>query len=69
MAYPVLKRYHYPAVLFAYTDFIKWQKGSLRYDDIETMTKHQWTVESHTKSHMHMGKDEENYSRAILKFF
>ncbi len=62
IAYPVLKRYHYPAVLFAYTDFIKWQKGSLRYDDIETMTKHQWTVESHTKSHMHMGKDEENYS-------
>ncbi len=62
IAYPVVKRYRYPAVLFAYTDFIKWQKGSLRYDDILTMQKDNWTIESHTKSHLHMGKDEENYS-------
>lgn len=61
-AYPVVKRYRYPAVLFAYTDFIKWQKGAIRFDDIEAMQKNNWTVESHTKSHWHMGKDEENYT-------
>ena len=61
-AYPVVKKYNYPAVLFAYTDFIKWQKGAIRFEEIETMLKNNWTVESHSKSHLHMGKDEEHYA-------
>jgi peptidoglycan/xylan/chitin deacetylase (PgdA/CDA1 family) len=58
IACPVVKRYRYPAILFAYTDFIKWQKGALRYDDIQTMQKNGWSVECHTKSHYNLGLEE-----------
>jgi len=58
-AYPVLKEFGYPGVLFLYTDFIRGQNDALRYSEIEEMQKNGMVVESHTKSHLNLGLEEE----------
>jgi peptidoglycan/xylan/chitin deacetylase (PgdA/CDA1 family) len=58
-AYPVVKEFGYPAVLFLYTDFVRGQKDSVKYPEIEEMRKNGWAVESHTKSHMNLGVEGE----------
>ncbi len=51
-AYPILKRLHFPGVLFIYSDFIRYQGPlCLKYSDIRTMMKNGLVVESHSKSH------------------
>ena len=58
-AYPVIKEFGYPGVLFLYTDFIRSQSDSLRYEEIEEMEKNGFDLESHSKSHMNMGLEGE----------
>src|SRR5260221_1331983 len=38
-AYPVVKEFGYPGVLFLYTDFVRSQSDSMRYSEIEEMGK------------------------------
>ncbi len=58
-AYPVVKEFAYPGVLFLYTDFIRSQSDSLRYSEIEEMQKNGFDLESHTKSHLNLGLEGE----------
>ncbi len=58
-AYPVFRKFGYPGVLFLYTDFIRGQNKSLRYTEIEAMQRKGMAVESHTKSHLNLGLEEE----------
>jgi len=58
-AYPVVKEFGYPGVLFLYTDFIRSQSDSLRYSEIEEMQKNGFDLESHTKSHLNLGLEGE----------
>lgn len=81
-AYPVVKKFGYPAVLFAYTDFIRWgnpetppkdakkkkkNEVSLKLSAIEEMLKNGWTIESHTKSHMNLGKEKDKRAPAAYQ--
>ena len=63
-AYPVVKEFGCPAVLFLYTDFVRGQKDSVKYAEIEEMRKNGWAVESHTKSHMNLGVEGEKRETA-----
>ncbi len=58
-AYPVFRKFGYPGVLFLYTDFIRGQKDSLHYTEIAALQRAGIAVESHTKSHLNLGLEEE----------
>lgn len=60
LAYPVLKKYNFPATLFLYTDFIEKNSNSLTWEEIREMTKNNIEIGSHTLSHCNLLKYQEN---------
>jgi len=50
-AYPVLKKYGFPATIFVITDFIG-KEGFLTWDQIRQMQDNNITIGSHTKNHL-----------------
>lgn len=76
-AYPILKKYGYPGVLFLYTDFIRWQEGRKPEKDGDRPKKERamtlaeiqgvrdlLAVESHTKGHLNLAKEGERKRKA-----
>ena len=63
LAYPILKKYNFPATLFLYTNFIEKNSYSLTWEEIREMTKNNIEIGSHTLSHCNLLKyrDNENY--------
>ena len=63
LAYPVLKKYNFPATLFLYTNFIEKNSYSLTWEEIIEMTKNNIEIGSHTLSHCNLLKynKDENY--------
>ncbi len=51
-AYPAIKEFGYPGVLFLYSDFIRGQSDSMKYSEIGEMQKNGFDLESHTKRHL-----------------
>ncbi len=49
-AYPVLKKYNFPATMFVATDFVG-RENFLTWDDIRTMQENNISIGSHTISH------------------
>ena len=49
-AYPILKKYNFPATIFIATDFVGKEKF-LSWDDIRTMQENNISIGSHTVSH------------------
>ncbi len=49
-AYPILKKYNFPATIFVATDFVGKEKF-LSWDDIKTMQENNISIGSHTVSH------------------
>ena len=62
LAYPVLKKYNFPATLFLYTDFIEKNSNSLTWKEIGEMTKNKIEIGSHTLSHCNLLRYKENES-------
>jgi len=60
LAYPVLKKYNFPATLFIYTNFIEKNSGSLTWGEIREMTKNNIEIGSHTLSHCNLLKYQKN---------
>ena len=60
LAYPVLKKYNFPATLFLYTNFIEKNSYSLTWEEIREMTKNNIEIGSHTLSHCNLLKYQEN---------
>ena len=60
LAYPVLKKYNFPATLFLYTNFIEKNNGSLTWEEISEMTKNNIEIGSHTLSHCNLLKYKKN---------
>ena len=60
LAYPVLKKYNFPATLFLYTNFIEKNNGSLTWKEIREMTSHNIEIGSHTLSHCNLLKYQKN---------
>jgi peptidoglycan/xylan/chitin deacetylase (PgdA/CDA1 family) len=51
IAFPILKKYGYPATLFVYTDLITGSKKTLDWDLIREMSNNGIDIECHTKTH------------------
>jgi len=72
LAYPVLKKYNFPATLFLYTDFIEKNQYSLTWEEIKEMSNHNFEIGSHSLSHPNLlkykeGEREEDYIARIKK--
>jgi peptidoglycan/xylan/chitin deacetylase (PgdA/CDA1 family) len=69
LAYPVLKKYNFPATLFLYTDFVEKNSYSLTWEEIREMTKNNIEIGSHTLSHCNLlkYKKNENYETYLAR--
>lgn len=69
LAYPVLKKYNFPATLFIYTNFIEKNNGSLTWEEIREMTKNNIEIGSHSLSHYNLlkYKKNENYETYLAR--
>jgi peptidoglycan/xylan/chitin deacetylase (PgdA/CDA1 family) len=70
LAYPVLKKYNFPATLFIYTDFIEKNSNSLTWgEEIKEMTENNLEIGSHTLSHCNLlkYKENENYENYLAR--
>ena len=69
LAYPVLKKYNFPATLFIYTNFIEKNSYSLTWEEIKEMTKNNIEIGSHTLSHCNLlkYKKNENYETYLTR--
>ncbi len=69
LAYPVLKKYNFPATLFLYTNFIEKNSYSLTWEEIREMTKNNIEIGSHTLSHCNLlkYKKNENYETYLTR--
>ncbi len=56
IAYPILKKYGYPATLFVYTDLILSGGRTLSWDLLREMSGHGMDVQCHTKTHRNLAK-------------
>ena len=56
IAFPVLKKYRYPATFFIYTDLINQGSRTLGWDRLKEMAKNGISVQCHTKSHRYLDR-------------
>jgi len=54
IAFPILKRYGYPATLFVYTDLIVGSSKALSWELIQEMAREGLDIQGHTKSHRNL---------------
>ncbi|OGP58927.1 MAG: hypothetical protein A2V65_01475 [Deltaproteobacteria bacterium RBG_13_49_15] len=54
IAFPILKKYGYPATLFLYTDLITGGKKTLSWDLIREMSQNGIDMQGHTKTHRNL---------------
>jgi len=63
IAYPILKRYNYPATLFVYTNLITGSSITLSWDLVKRMYANGIDMQCHTKTHrsLHWKREEESF--------
>jgi len=54
-AYPVLKKFGFPAIIFLATNFIGNDKKFLSWEEVATMSKGGVSFGAHTKTHLYLG--------------
>ena len=62
IAYPILKKYGYPATLFVYTDLIVGSEKTLTWDLIQDMANNGMGIQCHTKTHRNLTKMDQKES-------
>ncbi len=56
IAYPILKKYGYPATLFVYTDLINGNRKTLNWEQVAELDRGGVDVQGHTKTHRNFNK-------------
>lgn len=54
-AYPVLRKFGFPATIFLISDFVGGEKRFLNWDEIKIMSKNNISFGVHTKTHFYLG--------------
>ncbi|MEA3548049.1 MAG: polysaccharide deacetylase family protein [Thermodesulfobacteriota bacterium] len=62
IAYPVLKKYNFPATLFVYTDLISGSRKTLDWNQVAELDKNGIDIQCHTISHRNLNKIKGNES-------
>ncbi len=70
IAYPILKKYGYPATLFVYTDLINGNRKTLNWAQVAELDKNGIDIQGHTKTHRNFNKIKdkdslEQYTREV----
>jgi peptidoglycan/xylan/chitin deacetylase (PgdA/CDA1 family) len=58
-AYPVLKKYNFPAIIFLSTNYIGTSGGFLNWSEVKEMSTHGISFGGHTKSHIYLPSTNE----------
>ena len=67
VAYPILKKYGYPATLFIYTDFPESDELALTWPMVKEMAKNGVDIECHSKSHRNLRMQRNEEFKAYVK--
>jgi peptidoglycan/xylan/chitin deacetylase (PgdA/CDA1 family) len=62
IAWPILKKFGYPATLFVYTDLIVGSRDTLSWDQVREMSRDGFDIEGHSKTHRYLGRKERKES-------
>jgi len=62
VAWPILKKYGYPATLFVYTDLIVGSRETLSWEQVREMSKEGLDIQCHSKTHRYLGRKERKES-------
>lgn len=62
IAYPILKKYGFPATLFVYTDLINGNRKTLSWTEVAELDKAGVDVQCHTKTHRNLIKIQDQES-------
>ena len=62
IAWPILKKYGYPATLFVYTDLIVGSRETLSWEQVRELSRDGLDVQCHSKTHRYLGRMERKES-------
>ena len=62
IAWPILKKYGYPATLFVYTDLIVGSRETLSWEQVRELSRGGFDIQCHTRTHRYLGRKERKES-------
>lgn len=70
IAWPILKKYGYPATLFVYTDLIVGSRETLSWEQVRELSRNGFDIQCHSKTHRYLGRKDRkesfrNYFEAV----
>lgn len=62
IAWPILKKYGYPATLFVYTDLIVGSRETLSWEQVRELSRNGIDIQGHSKTHRYLGRKDRKES-------
>jgi len=62
IAYPILKRFGFPATLFVYTELITGSRETLSWDQVRELSRNGFDIQAHSRSHRYLDRLDEGES-------